>query len=293
MDKPRTKQQIMRDLCLFMYNPQTNKIMGRTPTRWGKLGLCYLVVYTFLCTLSAGMFSVFYYELISKDVPKLTGIHSVLDGFPGVSRQPNLDDPIYSSSNASFLAKVKPYVNKLQDYLNKHYKNPGGQEAIQCNDSTVLKKGQLCKLNISEFFPLNSPCTGANGYGYLSGRPCVLVKLNKMFDWIPEIYKKSELPDGFPTNRFYEKRLAMSCYGAYPPDQENIGSINYIPKEGIHIKYYPYDGQQNYLTPFIWAQFMNITRHMVVNIRCKFFAKNIGIHRRLDISYVRFQILVD
>lgn len=36
MDKPRTKQQIMRDLCLFMYNPQTNKIMGRTPTRWGK-----------------------------------------------------------------------------------------------------------------------------------------------------------------------------------------------------------------------------------------------------------------
>lgn len=62
----------------------------------------------------------------------------------------------------------------------EHYKNQGGQETIQCNDSTVLKKGQLCKLNMSEFFPLNSPCTGANGYGYLSGRPCVLVKLNKV-----------------------------------------------------------------------------------------------------------------
>lgn len=37
--------------------------------------------------------------------------------FSGVSRQPNLDDPIYSSSNASFIARVRPYVNNLQDYL--------------------------------------------------------------------------------------------------------------------------------------------------------------------------------
>ena len=72
-----------------------------------------------------------------------------------------------------------------------------------------------------------------------------------------------------------------------------MGPIKYIPKEGIDIKYYPYDGQEDYLSPFIWVQFMNMTHNMVVKVRCKFFAKNIRFHRRIDITYVEFEMVID
>ena len=65
-------------------------------------------------------------------------------------------------------------------FLIDHYQTNGGKDAINCTDKTVLAKGQLCKLNMNELFPLNSTCTGSHSYGYLKATPCVLLKINKV-----------------------------------------------------------------------------------------------------------------
>lgn len=293
-NRKKTKEELKQEFKIFMYNPATNAYMGRTPIRWGKLGLYYLLFFLFMATLSAGMFRVFYLT-VPYTIPKLTGRHSRMGGTPGVSMHPipTSDGLIFSSSNKNFWEKAKPFVRNLDNYLSKYSQPQNGSNAILCNDRTVLEKDQICKLDMTEVFPTNSPCTSKNSYGYYSGTPCVLLKVNKIYGWKPDLYKKDELPKDLPANRFFANKISMNCFGAKAHDQKNLGTVIYIPNEGIDIKYFPYYGQKQYRPPFVWAKFLNATRGTIVNVKCKFFAKNIQIRHRVDIRYAAFELSIE
>lgn len=43
-------------------------------------------------------------------------------------------------------------------------------------------------------------CSPQNAYGYNKTRPCVFLKLNKIFRWVPEFYDDPmDLPEDMPT----------------------------------------------------------------------------------------------
>ena len=45
---------------------------------------------------------------------------------------------------------------------------------------------------------LQGNCNVNNSYGYKDGRPCVLIKLNRIIGWEPKPYEEDFLPDNLP-----------------------------------------------------------------------------------------------
>ena len=55
----------------------------------------------------------------------------------------------------------------------------------------------MCKINQEELF--RGPCTSENNYGFRDGKPCILIKLNKIYKWKPEPYEtEDEFPEDIP-----------------------------------------------------------------------------------------------
>ena len=45
---------------------------------------------------------------------------------------------------------------------------------------------------------LQGNCTRENHYGFKAGRPCILLKLNKIIGWEPEVLDAKYLPEDIP-----------------------------------------------------------------------------------------------
>ena len=58
-------------------------------------------------------------------------------------------------------------------------------DALNCsvNPSQPLDKYKICLFSLSL---LDEPCSAANGYGYKNGTPCVLLKMNRIYNLMPE-----------------------------------------------------------------------------------------------------------
>jgi len=41
-----------------------------------------------------------------------------------------------------------------------------------------------CVVDVKQF----EPCTTENKYGYAQGKPCIFLKLNKIYNWEPQVY---------------------------------------------------------------------------------------------------------
>lgn len=80
------------------------------------------------------------------------------------------------------------------------YKTPGltpgrGQNIYNCDYNQPPPKGQVCDVDIKTW----EPCTQENNYSYHKSAPCIFLKLNKIYGWIPEFYNNSaNLPENMP-----------------------------------------------------------------------------------------------
>lgn len=62
---------------------------------------------------------------------------------------------------------------------------------------------------------------------------------------------------------FYSKQLNtvwLSCEGENPADMENIGQIEYYPRQGFPGYYFPYENSEGYLSPLVAIHFTKPTR---------------------------------
>ena len=65
-----------------------------------------------------------------------------------------------------------------------------------CDYNTALEGKKFCEFRIND---LGKKCSKEEKFGYEAGNPCIIVKLNKIFDWVPDTYKTVEdLPDKMP-----------------------------------------------------------------------------------------------
>lgn len=80
------------------------------------------------------------------------------------------------------------------------YKTPGlttgrGQNIFGCNYNQPPPPGKVCDVNIKDF----KKCTQENYYSYHKSSPCIFLKLNKIYGWIPEFYNRTQfLPPNMP-----------------------------------------------------------------------------------------------
>ncbi|XP_011502877.1 PREDICTED: sodium/potassium-transporting ATPase subunit beta-2-like [Ceratosolen solmsi marchali] len=301
----RTKWQIIKDA---IYNPTEGTIFGHTKKRWGIVGLFYLIFYSVLAVLCAicmmGLLAT-----IDENRPTYTLDSSIIGTNPGLGFRPTPDNIKersliwYSSSNATQIKRWVTLLNVfLEKYLNKTKLISAGRNQVICDYDKPPKKGKVCTVDVNSW----GPCTSTLNYGYNNSSPCVFIKLNKIYDWVPEFYNDTKnLPNDMPQDlknhiRGLDKSklntIWLSCMGIDPHDKEAIGELEYYPKfRGFPGYYYPYLNLPEYLSPVIAVHFKRPQRNKVISIECRAWSKNI-IYKHdkgIQSGSVHLEILID
>lgn len=104
----------------------------------------------------------------------------------------------------------------------------------------------------------------------------------------------------------------MSCDGETPADIENIGTVNYYPRQGFPGYYFPFKRQEGYLSPLVAVHFKRperkcrtfqllhfnifyvfLTGGVLINVECKAWARNIKHNTANKFGSVHFELMID
>lgn len=281
--------------CDFLYNSQDG-CMGRHAGSWAKIGVFYLVFYSVLAGFFAGMLMIFF-ETMDETRPSQTGMDSLIKGNPGMAFRPM---PKVSSTLIKFNANeedtYRKYVDNIEILLHKYRTEHENEEFSYQNCAGGVQSDenadQPCKFDIDN---LGTECTKEKSYGYASGQPCVLMKLNKIFDWMPEPYNGS-LPADYPENwkeKYSPNGVAVTCTGENFGDEQNLGEVIITPEVGFLGTFFPFTGQKGYQAPLVMMQMKNVEPGVIVQVYCQAWADNIYHHKNDKAGSMRFEVLVD
>jgi len=242
---------------------------------------------------------------------------------PGLSFRPRPSDPkstlIHFRHGGS--GNWRPLIKRFKSFLKQYGfgKRAGGFQ--QCNYNTPpLLPDQRCGVPNIKWVDASydTPCSGPESYGMYHGQPCLIVKLNRVFGWQPEPYynvtevaSHPDMPDslkqkilstwekhcrgGKNEERCPQLRMVwLTCEGETLADKEWLGTVNYTPWQGFPGYYFPYHNQDHYLSPIVWIQFRKITPGVLIQIRCRAWAKNIP-HSKTDplLGGVHMELMMD
>ncbi|KAK7129450.1 hypothetical protein R3I94_017608 [Phoxinus phoxinus] len=256
----------------FFWNPRTHELLGRTASSWGLILLFYLVFYTFL----AGMFCLtMYVMLLTLDDYKPTWQDRLAT--PGMMIRPK-GEALEITYSIDQTESWDTYVQALENFLAPYNNSQQAMNNDDCpqdkyfiqEDSGEVRNNpkRSCQFNRT----ILEDCSGLTDrtYGYQDGKPCVLIKLNRVIGMTPG--KKGENNNiQAPFVTCGAKRYKAG--DEWKEDSDSIGEIAYFPPNGsFNLMYYPYYGkraQVNYSQPLVAVKFTNITLNMDVNVECK------------------------
>jgi len=294
----------------FLWNSETSEFLGRTASSWFKIGLFYVIYYAFLAGFFVAMLLVFY-QTLDDTIPKWQNSNGIIGTNPGVGYRPMPADGSVESTLIHFrhgeLGNWDEWKKRLVDFL-KPYEEIGKKPKpnanhVECSFDNMPGEDQFCQVKTSEL--ITGPCTEDNHYGFDKGKPCILIKLNKIFGWLPEPYNSTKLPDDMPqdikniindTSMPSKKKDGMiwfSCEGENPADRENIGPIKYYPDPGVPTFFYPYKNQDGYHSPAVFAHFEEPKHGVLISISCKAWAQNIEHDYMERRGTVHFELMID
>ncbi|TNN10605.1 Sodium/potassium-transporting ATPase subunit beta-2 isoform 1 [Schistosoma japonicum] len=270
----------------WIYDSKNKTLFGRTLCSWTLCILFYLIYYACLATFFTCLLWLVLYCNVPENQPARTGMQSLLDFKPGLGFRPLLDVQksliSYSSGDSQ---TYLPYTQNMDAYLDTYIQvnaKPDSQFA-----SCEGKQGETKDVDKVCKFPLEKlgPCTSRDNFGYSKGSPCVLLKVNKVFGWMPSINNPSASND-----------ILVSCSGQNPADEENIGALGYYPSVTISGKqygvfssaYYPFLGQAGYLGPLVAVEFKSPKKSVAILVKCTL--SNVKNANKDDLN---FEIMVD
>jgi len=288
----------------FMFEPSTGAIMGRTPMSWALITVFYLIYYTLLAAFWTLCIFIFF-QTIDEFQPRWTVSESIIGNSPALGVRPGQTWELIDSSMINFNKDVKKstkenvgwgeWANRSREFLEPYHTSTLGKECA-AGDKAPTFGNDFCK-----FIPdKKSPCFSGN-YGYNQGKPCVFIKLNKIYGLVPDYHNDtSALPKEVPAEAAEriekagnKNQVWIDCHGEQPADIESMGPITYYPSDaGFDSSYFPYLNQNGYLSPLIAVQFENPAVGQLLHIECRAYAKNIGYHKRDKIGRAHFEILV-
>lgn len=216
-------------------------VMGRTGRSWAKIGLFYLVFYGFLAAFFVAMLSVFLSTINKPEDggPKLT---QFIKNQPGLTRLESKDRPLPENFIASNTTENKKYAEFITEFLEGY-------------DNNETYTNEFCDVTKTKGTPAGKkPCrfdymthlgecsNSSNLYGLQVGKPCVFVKINKVYDWVPDV-----------TGQF----LKMTC------DQ----GAKVFP-DGFLLAAFPFRNQKNFQLPVVAIQ-VDLTSTLEKTVICK------------------------
>ena len=186
----------------FLYDNETGAIMGRTPKSWAMITLFYTVYYA--CLAGFWAFCMYIFLLtIDEKMPKWQEDASLIGTSQSLGIRPNQSNEFIDSGMITFNTAAKESTDghhvagwgewsaRIDDFLEPYRKNKG----VDCAGGEKQPGAeQFCK------FPLEllGPC-GTGNFGYEVGKPCVILKLNKIYGLTPTYYSDpADLPGNFP-----------------------------------------------------------------------------------------------
>uniref|UniRef100_A0ABD2XP98 Sodium/potassium-transporting ATPase subunit beta-2 n=1 Tax=Trichogramma kaykai TaxID=54128 RepID=A0ABD2XP98_9HYME len=271
-----------------------------------KILLFYVIFYAVLSAFFGGMLAVFY-QTLDANQPKWQLERSLIGSNPGLGFRPMPPESNVESTliwyKASDEGNYRHWSRALDKFLQVYNKTGIGavnqDNRILCDYGKPVPQGKVCDVLIHDWHP----CTKANFYNYQKSAPCIFLKLNKIFGWLPAYYNDTaNLPVNMPNdlknhiaNQKVHQRdtVWVSCEGENPADVENIGPIQYIPRRGFPGFYFPFTNSPGYLSPLVAVFFEKPKYGVLINIECKAWAHNI-IHDRVERrGSVHFELMVD
>jgi len=284
----------------FLYDRNTGAIMGRTPMSWFLITVFYIIYYSCLAAFWLACLYIFF-TTIDEKVPKWQ--MDLITSSPAVGVRPAQSWELVDSSMIMFtqtkedgekeVAGWGEWVDRSKDFL-KLYDNQKGKDCKDGSDNT----GEACKFKLSDL----GPCAKGN-LGYDKGKPCVYLKLNKIYGLQHDYYDNvttiadevpatvSNVVKKLPENK--RRKVWIDCHGENPADREAIGTMKYYPPTmGFDSKYFPYLNQQGYVSPVVAVQFMNAEAGQLIHIECRAYAGNIGYAKRDKLGRAHFELMI-
>lgn len=293
----------------IIHNPETGEIFTRTPKSWLLITGFYLIYYSCLAGFWAAMLNIFFLTLENHQ-PKWQNAESLIGVSPGVGLQPGQipelidstmiafnfenEDDIGNPGDLNYISGWKGWAERSKKFLDK-YKD---QETCKTSDTGCFNTAQL------------GACA-AEPYGFNTGKPCVFLKLNKIFGNTNEHCTAADLEEE-PCSKMPEslkehikaqkdqEQVWIECHGEYPADRENLKDIKYFPaSQGFPAKFFPYMGKTtengdkiDYQSPIVAVQFAKAAQNQLLHVECRAWAKNIGYSKRDRVGINHLELLV-
>lgn len=303
----------------MIYNPDTGEIFTRTPMSWLKITAFYLVYYSLLAAFWLVCLQIFFLSL-PEGKPRWTLDGSLIGSNPGVGVRPSNTDKRIDSSIFLLETAAKDttptdkmgngeknadWARRMELFLDK-YKNKTG--LFDCSEDAQQGKEGKCLFDTAVL----GDCS-TYPYGYILNaqdkyiKPCIFLKFNKIWNWIPKPIDPLTLDD--PKYNMMTPRLKnqirsapvndkvwMDCRGRNPADQEAL-AISYFPdNQGIPIKYFPYTGG-NYQAPLVAVRIetdkvLDLQVGQLVHVECRAWFDGV-VHDTKDMAgLVRFEVML-
>jgi len=284
----------------FVWNSERKEFLGRTGSSWFKIFSFYVVFYGCLAGIFIGTIQAM---LLTLSNYKPTYQDRVAP--PGLSHTPRSvkGEIFFTMNNEESYSKI---VKSMQELLEK-YDSLNQLDAAKYEDCGAApgeyrNRGDLegdagerkaCRFNKDWL----GSCAGTDGhFGFKDGKPCIIVKLNRIVNFRPKPPKSNEtLPVEAQAN-FQPYVMPMYCTNKREEDKAKISGIEYFGfKGGFPLQYYPYYGKllhPQYLQPLVAIKFNNLTLDEDLRIECKVFGANIDYSEK-DRYQGRFEFKVN
>jgi len=303
----------------FIYDPATGAILSRTPKSWAKITGFYLIYYILLAAFWLTSLQIFFLTIDEK-VPRWTLDESLIGSNPGVGMKPPMSDKHIDSSLFIFYSsdtKSTPTnkegegernadMAKRMDLFLAKYKDTRG--LFECPEGNMDRNKGRCQFDVSTLGECSS-----SPYGYMpedeTMKPCLFIKLNKIYGFSPEPIDPTTLDDPMFENmtpELKEKILAaedkqqvfFDCFGRFHGDKEAV-KLKFFPEsQSISLKHFPYHGG-NYQSPMMAVQ-VEIPKNMnkknagqMIHIECRAWYKGVKHDKKHKAGLTQFEVIIN